>query len=347
VLVRWYHEGLNAFEKNLEGGNKLISEFGEQLLEVSLSASSPNHTEELKSLITNTATFQKELRTILADGRDRLLEMNSFRPEVANKLVEQIKKEDRDNSLETYLNYVFEHFGIEIEDLAPRTYLLHPNANNIDAFPTIPEEGISITFDRKRALSREDVSFISWDHPMATETIDMIVSSGTGNASFGILKSSGAPAILLEALFVLETVGGQNLHVDRFFPKKPLRVVIDHTLDEVTDLYPVELLNQHLKPGRIDDLLDNETLVETILPNMIDTATQIAEELAETEIANGLKKMNLTLNHEIGRLQSLQEKNNHIRPEEIQIAREEQAELAGLIEGAWVRLDGVLLVRRS
>ncbi|MCB0839306.1 MAG: RNA polymerase-associated protein RapA, partial [Bacteroidetes bacterium] len=96
VLVRWYHEGLNAFEKNLEGGNKLISEFGEQLLEVSLSASSPNHTEELKSLITNTATFQKELRTILADGRDRLLEMNSFRPEVANKLVEQIKKEDRD-----------------------------------------------------------------------------------------------------------------------------------------------------------------------------------------------------------------------------------------------------------
>src|ERR1035441_8371473 len=28
VLARWYHEGLNAFESNLEGGNELLGQFG-------------------------------------------------------------------------------------------------------------------------------------------------------------------------------------------------------------------------------------------------------------------------------------------------------------------------------
>ncbi len=114
--------------------------------------------------------------------------MNSFRPEIAEKLVEQIRAEDFDMSLEIYMTRVFEHFGVSMEDLAPRTYLLHPSQTDAEAFPSIPDVGISITFDRKRALSREDVSFISWDHPMVTGAIDMVLSLGTGSASFGVLR---------------------------------------------------------------------------------------------------------------------------------------------------------------
>ena len=77
----------------------------------------------------------------------------SFRPKIAGKLVEQIAAEDLDPSLETYMTDVFEHYGIEMEDLAPRTYLLHPSHTHNEAFPSIPDEGVAVTFDRKRALS--------------------------------------------------------------------------------------------------------------------------------------------------------------------------------------------------
>ncbi len=158
VLVRWFHEGLNAFEENIEGGNQIGQLFNDRLEDTAISAATTDISRKLAALITDTTVYQQELKQILANGRDRLLEMNSFRPLVAEKLVEKIKAADQDLGLEIYMTKVFEHFGIEMEDLAPRTYLLHPTGTNREAFPSIPDEGISITFDRKRALSREDVA---------------------------------------------------------------------------------------------------------------------------------------------------------------------------------------------
>lgn len=346
VLVRWFHEGLNAFEENLEGGNKILHEFGERLLNISLSVTSSSAEKQLEKLITDTIVFRKELKTMLANGRDRLLEMNSFRPQIAKKLVDKIRAEDLNMSLETYMLNVFEYFGVEIEDLAPRTYLLHPSHKSIEAFPSIPAKGISVTFDRKRALNREEISFITWDHPMVRGVIDMILSSKIGNTSFGILRGTGSSAILLEVFFVLETVGVQNIHVDRFLPNTPLRVVVDHLENDVTALYPVETFDQQLIPAQIDDLIQHEALMETILPNMIKAATKFAETLGTKEISNGLYKMNLTLDHEISRLKSLHKKNSHIRPEEIQIAIEEKKTLDSLIRDARIRLDALQLIQK-
>ena len=166
--------------------------------------------------------------------------MNSFRPRIAEKLVKQIQKEDRDKSLEIYLTKVFRHFDVEMEDLSFRTYLLQPASIITEVFPSIPREGICVTFDRKHALRREDISFLSWDHPMTTGAIDMVLSSGTGSASFGVLRGSDSPGLLLELLFVLETSGGQSIFVDRFLPKTPLRIVVDHTGKEVTDKFMLQ-----------------------------------------------------------------------------------------------------------
>ncbi len=344
-LVRWFHEGLNAFEENLEGGNKISKLFSGRLLALAQSHSLINDDSELEALITETSICQKELQVSLADGRDRLLEINSFRPKVAEELVKQIETEDGDKNLENYFTKVFSHFNVEMEDLAARTYFLHPSPSATEAFPSIPRGGIGVTFDRKRALSREEISFLSWDHPMTTSSIDMVLSSGSGSASFGVLRGTEGPGLLLELLFVLETSKVENTYVDRFLPNTPLRIVVDHTGKEVSDAYAVETFDKKLIPGSIDTLLDNETLVETILPNMISVATKIAKEQSKNEISNGLKRMNLTLNHEIDRLQLLQKKNNNIRPEEIQIALNEQITLASLIKDARVRMDAIQLIR--
>jgi len=344
VLVRWFHEGLNAFEENMEGGNEISKLFSERLLSVSRSESLTDASAELEALISETSIFRKELQKRLADGRDRLLEVNSYRPAIAAKLVEQIQAEDSDRSLENYFMRVFHHFDMEVEDLAARTYFLQPASEITGVFPSIPPEGIGVTFDRKRALSREDISFLSWDHPMTTASIDMVLSSGTGSASFGVLRDANSPGVLLEILFVLETTSEQSIYVDRFLPNTPLRIVVDHTGKEVTEKYTVEIFDKKLIPGSIDPLLDNEMIVETLLPDMISAAKSIAAAQRKKEIAKGLQRMNLTLNHEIDRLKILHQKNKNIRPEEIQIALDEQITLTTLIQNAQVRMDAIQLI---
>jgi ATP-dependent helicase HepA len=345
LLVSWFHEGLNAFNANLEGGNMISKRFSNRLLDLAKKASLEDTKPELEALIAETAAFQKALKKSLAEGRDSMLEMNSFRPKVAEKLIEQIKAEDNDPVLEKYLTKVFRHFDIEMEDLAARTYLLHPASYSAAVFPSIPKEGVQITFDRTRAISREDVSFLTWDHPMATGAIDKVLSSSIGTASCGLIRKSGKPGLLLELIFVLETTGKQRMDIDRFLPHTPLRVVVDHDGEDLTDSYSVTMLNKSLVPGNIDVLLENDLFVKTMLPNMIESATEIAEEMGEKEIEKGLERMKGILNHEINRLTALQKKNKDIRAEEIQAAIEERNTLFFLIKKARIRLDAVQLIR--
>ncbi len=341
VLTKWYHEGLNAFEENFEGGNEISKLFSNKVLKVCKT------NIEVEQLIEETSSLKKELQQNLSEGRDRLLEMNSFRPKIAHQVAEQIHKEDTDKNLEMYLTKVFNHFDIDMNRIAPRTYFLRPASITTDVFPSIPEEGIRVTLDRERALSREDFSFLTGDHPMVTGAVDMVLGSGTGSTSFGILRGTGKAGLLLEVIFIVETSKKQGTYVDRFLPNTPLRIVVDHTCNEVSDIFPVDIFNKKLLPGQIDRFLDNEMFVETILPNMISAATKIAERRGRIAIEKGLQQMNLTLNHEIERLQVLHKRNKNIRTEEIQIAQNEQAALISLIKNARVRIEAIQLISKE
>ncbi len=345
AIARWYHEGLNAFAQNLEGGNRMAEVFGERLHAVAVAMPSAAAEIALTALIAETQDLHGALKAALASGRDRLLEMNSFRPDIAQALIAQIRAEDKSPHLERHMMEVFEQYNLEVEDLAPQTYLLNVHPQNAGAFPAIPDEGIAVTFDRARALGREEMAYLTWDHPMVTGAIDLVLSSGIGSASFGVLRDAGSPAILMEVIFVLERAGIKQLGVDRFLPSTPIRVVVDHAGKDVTDQYPVHELDQQLRAGHIDDLLENETLVEMVIPKMLDVATKIAEERAELEISQGRQRMLGKMNQEIERLKMLQQKNNHIRPEEIELAMAARERLGDLIADAQLRLDAVQLIQ--
>lgn len=345
ALVSWFHQGLNAFEENLEGGNQLAQLFLKKLEDIASKPLDEKAANELKNLISETAKYQENLKEVLASGRDRLLEMNSFRPLVANELIESIKALDQDNSLEVFMTKVFRYFGIDMEDLASKTYLLHPARANREAFPSIPDQGISVTFDRKRALSREDLGFVSWDHPMVTGAIDMVLSKGTGATSYGVLRDAEERGLLLEVIYVLETTGHEGVHVDRFLPRTPLRVLVDHTGEEVSDDFSADYFDKELRSGNMDDLLESETIVDVIIPKMVETASEVAEQLKADAIEEGLMKMSQTLDHEIGRLSALYKKNKAIRPDEVRKAMMEKNALIQLIADAQLRMDSIQLIK--
>ena len=56
------------------------------------------------------------------------------------------------------MNHLFDFFGVTVEKLSSKKYLLTPNAYS-ESFPSLPDEGMMVSFDRKESLSREDVHF--------------------------------------------------------------------------------------------------------------------------------------------------------------------------------------------
>lgn len=347
VLARWYHEGLNAFEFNLEGGNELLRRFGRVVHDLALEfpvADRAEAEQELAQLLKNTAAARREIRLLLEQGRDRLLELNSYRPAVAQAVINQIQEQEHQPDLENYLLDVFDHFGVHIEELAQHTWQLNPQGIITDSFPSIPAEGMVATCDRRRALSREDVAFLTWDHPMVSGAMDLLLGSETGNCSFAVLPTSSERTMLLEFIFILETIAAPRLHADRFLPLTPVRIVVNHKLEDVSNIFGGTTWERTLKKGSPFQLIENTDIANRTLPAMIQTAALLAETNAEGLRQLALKEMNHLLGHEVERLQALALVNDHVRPEEIRLAQTQQKELATALQQSRIRLDSLRLI---
>jgi ATP-dependent helicase HepA len=150
--------------------------------------------------------------------------------------------------------------------------------------------------------------------------------------------------MLLEFIFVLEAIAAPHLHADRFLPPTPVRLVVTHKLVEVTETFPGHKWEQKLQKGSPYKLLENSAIARRVLPAMIAAAEKLAEARAALLRQSALKEMNHLLGHEVQRLQMLARANDHIRPQEIQLAQAQQDELALTLQQSRLRLDSLRLI---
>jgi ATP-dependent helicase HepA len=338
VLAHWYHDGLNAFEDNLHGASEIAHALRGDLaplLQVFDAA-------KLDQLIERSCEERKRVVKKLERGYDRLLELNSSKPEKAAALAQQISETDGDRAFEQFAIRLFDHFGVHVEEHSTRAYLLRPGHLLTDAFPALPQEGMSVTFERARALSRDDLGFMTCDHPMIRGALDLLLGSEAGNATFGVWKAGGSEAILLEIHAVVECVAPPALHVDRFLPPKAIRVAVDHALNDLTD--NAVLSAASLEKGDVFRLLDRRVVKKKLLPAMQEKALALATERMQSLVAAATESMTAQLNAEVERLEDLREINSHVRPEEIAAIREQQTALQNAIASAHIRLGALRLI---
>lgn len=349
VMARWYHEGLNAFEKNLHGGRELLERFGARVHDLAQDFHETETTArlELDRLIAETQTARQELTVRLEQGRDRLLELNSFRPEVGARLVQEIRQPDADPALDEFMIAVFDHFNIQVEELTPRTFQLGSAGVFADSFPGLPTEGLTVTCDRQRALAREDVQFLTWDHPLVTGALDLLLGSEKGNSAFAKWSDGKVPGLYVETIYLLECIAPSHLHVDRFLPPTPLRVLVDHRGNDVGKTIPPELLTRVLKNGDAYALLDQPEAREELLPGLIEKAGSIASGQVPGIVAQARKEMAAQLDHEIIRLRELQKVNRSVRDEEIDLLVKQKNALDQHLSSARLRLDAIRLIQRG
>lgn len=321
--LRWYHEGLNAFEEALSGSHEILLKFEKRLHRVT------------DDLIRETRKFRKELVARIERGRDRLLELSSFRPAAAGQVVEAIAAVDASREIETYMMALFDHFGVHAELLSGRDYLLVPGHTFDTAFPLGPEP-LRVTCDRRQAIAREDITLMSWDHPMLAGGMDLLLGSEKGNSA--LASAEGLSGFLLQAVFLLECVAPPGLEAARFLPPTPLSVLLNHEGRELAR-----------RPARLSDgpawqMSDAPAAVTARIGTLLESARRTAEGRIPALRDKARAEMRAQLGHELTRLRELRKVNDHVRPEEIASLERRIAALEAVFGKAELRLDAVLLI---
>ena len=344
MLARWYQEGVDAFARHFSGGAEMGEKFSERVLEVALEETPE---KDFAKLLKETKAFRADLEEKLHSGRDRLLELNSFDAARAAAIVEQIAAVDGDVRLDKFVTDTFDHFGLNIEDVGNRTFNLGGGDLFHDKIPALPEEGLTATADRARALSRESVGFLTWDHPIVTSVLDMLLGSEQGNTSFALWPNAPEGGVLVETVYVLEAQAPVALHLDRFLPPTPLRIVLNHKRKELGAEAAPEVMAAGLKEGDAAVLAAQMEEFGTLIPGMVRVTEIIAGKQSKPILEAALARAKEILGAEVTRLEQLREFNPSVRLDEIEAAKKDLEQVQEYLSKAQPRLDALRLILAS
>ncbi len=345
-VADWYHRGLGALETPLQGGDDYHAAFKDRLLALGLGCGEGRgHTTraQVDALVAETATFHAALALKLKKGRDRLLELNSFDREVAERVIARVRAADEDPFVRRFLGELLDHFGVRVKEYEDGDVFLDANRAYVEGFPAIPRDGMLATYDRARAIVREDIRFLSADHPLVRDTIDLLVDSPAGTTAFCTL-AAGKPNLLLEAVFVLETVADGRWQVDRFLAPTPVRVLLDIHGRDLSDDPDAEAWMDDLEDAPLPQFLAKPGFNGTLLKNLVEAATVRAQTRTKNIKQNAREVAAAALTAELQRLVDLAKVNDHVSPKEIELAKRQVLQTRTAIEQARLRLDSLRMI---
>ena len=340
-LARWYHEGLNAFEQTCPIGMALFEQY-EALLKVR-----SENKADFEQLILQTQKQAKALRLALEKGRDRLLELNSNGGEKAQRLAAEIAQTDNSPQLVDFALNLFDIIGVEQDDLGENSIVITPTGTMlVPDFPGLKEEGVTVTFDRQLALAREELEFLTWDHPMIRQGIDLIASGDIGKASMALLVNKQLPAgtLLVELIYMIESQSPKGLQLNRFLPPTPVRLLLDSKGNDLAGQVNFDTLQNKLKPLSKDIANKMVKMARPNIEQLIKIGDQKMTEIAQAKIQEASRLADQTLSAELNRLIALKAVNKNIRQAEINVLEKQRVlSLEELSKASW-RLDSLRVI---
>jgi len=341
VLQRWYHEGINAFESTCAIGQTVFLEFEDVLKHCLLK---PDDSTAVDELILQTRRRAEILLNALHKGRDRLLELNSCNNERAGQIIEDMHEQEQARALSNYMERVFDQFGVDQEHHTANSVVLTPGEHMTEhSFPALSEDGITATYQRDLALLREDFQYLTWEHPMVTGAMDMVLSGEFGNTAFCTMKLPPykAGAMLLEAVFTTSCPAPPALQLHRYLPLTITRVVVDHKGNDLSELLTEKHFNKRGQRVRRHTAQDFIRHTRAKIVTMIEQAERLAAKQESSIIDSAKTRMHTLQQSELQRLRALADVNPNIRPEEIDHLVAETEELQHYLASTHLKLEAL------
>lgn len=307
----------------------------------------PQDAELRQRLLADAATRTAAELQRHAAGRDRLLELNSCRPQQAAALVQELRALEAAGSPTALLQDVFAAYGLDFDINSNGTWNVRPGDDMLlSHFPQVPDDGMTFTLQRSLALVRDDLPFVNWLHPLVQQSLDLVMQDHQGKACVALLRDKRLPSgtLVLEALYRVSVSAPPRLQASRWFPLTTLRTVIDSQKRSIG-----KSLDSAFIDGRCDavDKAQARALV-TARRSQIELQLRLCEQVAARQlpelIAQRTQQMQEALGQEQSRLQALSEVNQQVRTEEISSLVEQQEQLAQCYARAGLQLAALRLL---
>jgi ATP-dependent helicase HepA len=341
----WLQLGLGAFEKPLKLTYSFFNSIKDQLF--SFLDHYPKDKDKFKKFLEEVRTQKSLIEKEIDQGRDKLIELNSFNEKKGQEIVLDILKFDENNDLKSFMEEVFHNFGVDFEDLDERgeDYFIKPGSNMfVPHFPELPNDGMRVTFLRERALEREEITFLTWDHPMVVGILDLILGGEFGNVSMRLRKKRKKEAIYLECHFWLECMAPKKLDAERFFPPTSFRTLVDLKGQDFEDKWSPQFIEENTNELKGDLVQRAIPVLRRNIPSLILASEEKVQPMVRDYILQKTKEMKLICDSEISRLLHMKARKLSVREEEIVAHKKLKDVLENSFENAKMRLDSVRVI---
>ena len=194
------------------------------------------------------------------------------------------------------------------------------------------------------ALAREDLAFLTPDHPMVRGAVDMVLGGNEGTVGFVEWRESPLKGFGLDAVFILEATAPGHLHIDRFLAPTPIRVMVDQAGEDVSHLLPrLDLSDLEQAPTGL--LEEHHDLVRQAGAQAAGGRGAARSNLRQSTVKKEAhKEAEKRLGAERDRLKNLMSINPSVTAADVQEADKLLQETLKHILAAELRLDAVRLV---
>lgn len=341
-LFDWYHHAHDAFLSTSPTAQALEEVYLERLEPLLLQPQAND--SDWQQLLDSARQQRLQLSEEMHKGRDRLLEINSSGMGNGERFIADIEKQESSFELPIYMEQLFDAFGIHSDDHSDNAFILRPSEKMLDSsFPLGNDEAVTITYNRDLALSREDMQFITWEHPMVQGGMDLVISGSMGNSSVALLKNKSIKTgtVLVELIFVSEAIAPRHLQLAKHMPASIIRCLLDEKGRNLADKVSFETLNAQLESVPRASAAKFARAQREQLDRLINQAEQLAMPEHQQRSAAARERFQQQTGDEINRLLALQQVNPSIRDDEIQRLRQQQQDGLAMLSKAALRLEAV------
>ena len=332
-LYHWYNEALNIFSQISPTAQTVQEQFIVDLKPILEGKTEGEVT--LAQLVNEGKTQRLALEAAMQAGRDRLLEYNSCRPRVANKIAHTMRDFDDSHRLPRLFEQFMSSINMEYSGQRDGSLMLHPSDEVQVQGLAVPEEGMTLTFERDQALLREDMAFMTYEHPLMQSIFETVNSGTFGNTTVATLKSNAMPEglVLVEVNFRVEAIAPKLLNLPAYLPKPLIRVFLSQQGTDFSEKIAPEMIASHIQ--RLDKTRARQVIKAR--KDIIEARYHQAVELANTQLEDMSEQakgvFTQRYDREIERLQYLQSINPNVRDSEInQLKRLQEQGLQALTQ---------------
>ncbi|MGQ4277026.1 SNF2-related protein [Pseudidiomarina sp. E22-M8] len=345
-LYQWY-EAMQAFRSPNAVGAMLYDDFQQQLQAF---LTGDYHDEVgFAEVLEATAQRAEQLREQIKQGRDRLQELNAYRPQQAEAILATIAADERQQELTDFMHDFWTRFGLDYDELNADSGWLRPTEHMRIQLPGLPDDGLTVTFSRDYALANEQVEFLSWDHPQVQHALELLSNDSFGSTCVALMQNRALPAgaWFIELTYISQLTTAPELVAHEFYPQQAIRILLDSQGRDLTSRVQTAAFDKQLL---FVDKKQARALLQELRQSIqqhIHSAWQPAEAQQQLLLEQAQQVLEQRMASAQQRLQELQQRNPTVRQSEVDALSSRQLQLTAAIVKPMLQLDSVRIVVNS